>query len=841
MLVASGLRVVYKPKDLGLERAYNELLRWLDRRVAAPRFGALTVLPRAGYGWVEHVPHRPCASAAEARRFYRGAGRLLGLLYVLGGDDCHYENLIACGERLALVDAETLLQAEERQPPDPRLDPLLDSLADPALDDGAGRQLHESVVRTGLLPRWQFSRDGRVAYDVSALGGVGVQRAPRRALRWRSAGTDDMHLAREETVIPAHTNAPSLAGEALSPNDYADEIDAGFTELYRLLAAEREALLARGGPLAAFRDQPVRFVFRATKAYALLLERALAPECLRDGAERGIELDAVCRTFLDRPEPPLAWPVVRAELRALERLDVPYFGTGAASDALTIGLEAPIARYFRASGYDEMAARLRRLDAADLARQRTIVQGAFAARAARPHGGGEQAAARPRGSGGQATARPRGSRGPAAADPGGADPDGAAALPPAALLAEAAALAREIGARATVAADGAASWIGLGLVPAAERLQLQVLDHDLHSGNGGIALFLAALDRAAGTSEHRDLAMGAFARLRRSLRGSRPEALRRLARRYGLSGTTGLGSVLYALVATARLLDATDLLDDAARVAALVTPELIAADRQLDVMGGAAGAILGLLALHRATGDPAARETAARCGRHLLAHRADPPATGAGAPRAWRTIAPRPLAGFSHGAAGIAYALLRLYAVTGDERFRQAAREGMDYERQLFSPARGNWPDLRVFADQGGEPGFRLGWCHGASGIGLARLGAAPLLGAGEVDDEVEAALAAVAGADCLEVVDPPCCGNLGAVELLLVAAEHLSRPALRQAAERLAARVVRRAAAAGSYRYFSSLAGGVFAAGFFQGAAGIGYTLLRASGAALPSVLLWE
>jgi lantibiotic modifying enzyme len=41
------------------------------------------------------------------------------------------------------------------------------------------------------------------------------------------------------------------------------------------------------------------------------------------------------------------------------------------------------------------------------------------------------------------------------------------------------------------------------------------------------------------------------------------------------------------------------------------------------------------------------------------------------------------LTGFSHGAAGMAWALLPLAALTGDERFRTAALAALDYERGL--------------------------------------------------------------------------------------------------------------------------------------------------------------
>ena len=137
------------------------------------------------------------------------------------------------------------------------------------------------------------------------------------------------------------------------------------------------------------------------------------------------------------------------------------------------------------------------------------------------------------------------------------------------------------------------------------------------------------------------------------------------------------------------------------------------------MLGGAAGAILGLLALYHETADPTILEKAIACGQHLLSTQISID----GSPRAWKTTEEKPLTGFSHGAAGIAYALLRLYAVTGDLTYKKAASEGIAYECGVFSASVGNWPNLRSFSEQIGQPDFMVSWCHGAPGIGLGRLG----------------------------------------------------------------------------------------------------------------------
>src|SRR6185295_19498910 len=95
-----------------------------------------------------------------------------------------------------------------------------------------------------------------------------------------------------------------------------------------------------------------------------------------------------------------------------------------------------------------------------------------------------------------------------------------------------------------------------------------------------------------------------------------------------------------------------------------LTESEILGDKELDLMSGAAGTILGFAAVHRATRSERALALARQCGKHLLATQ-----TG----NAWRTFDSIALTGMSHGAAGIAYALVRLYALTGEEPFLTAA------------------------------------------------------------------------------------------------------------------------------------------------------------------------
>jgi type 2 lantibiotic biosynthesis protein LanM len=227
---APGLKLIYKPRSLSLEAAYFNLLTWCNQQEVLLAFKLVKVIDCKTHGWMEFVEHLPCEDEAAAHRYYQRAGMLLCLLYVLQGNDCHQENLIASGEHPVLVDLETLLQpvAEE-------IDPKTEEVGGAQYE--ANQQFFDSVLRTGLLPRWEFGLGGK-AEDISGLGGVG-EGIPVQMQKWQNINTDNMALEYEPGIMPAEANTPFLNDITLSPNDYVNELIDGFQQMYQFLR-ERE-------------------------------------------------------------------------------------------------------------------------------------------------------------------------------------------------------------------------------------------------------------------------------------------------------------------------------------------------------------------------------------------------------------------------------------------------------------------------------------------------------------------------------------------------------------------------------------------------------------------------
>jgi lantibiotic modifying enzyme len=293
------------------------------------------------------------------------------------------------------------------------------------------------------------------------------------------------------------------------------------------------------------------------------------------------------------------------------------------------------------------------------------------------------------------------------------------------------------------------------------------------------------------------------------------------------------------LTVASRLLGDEALLDVASRAGDLITPDMLAADQTLDVLGGSAGTVLALLRLAEATGERRWVARAALAGERLLA--AACPAASGGC--AWRTM-DRLRSGLSHGAAGIACALARLGAATGDERCLEAARRGVRFEAGLFDGRACNWNTVPP-EERGPEDEMSSAWCYGAAGIGLTRLDmlSHPDIGLekDELRQEVDAAVTGTLAADWRER-DHICCGNFGRLELLWEGGRRLNRSAWQQEAMTKVDQLIQRASQEGHYQFLEEAPPEVWFSTLFLGEAGIGYQLLRlAAPDTLPSILMWN
>jgi type 2 lantibiotic biosynthesis protein LanM len=773
-----GARVVYKPKDLRADAAWHALIERLNIAHAPVQLKAARAIARDGYGWAEFVAHSGCADAQGCAEFYRRAGAWLALFHCFAATDMHQENWIAAGDHPVPIDLEMILQAPADE------DNAQD--AEGQAVDAAREIVAASVMMVGLLPGYARSPDNAVI----SFGGMTAEWNSKIRIKWNAINSDGMRPMKVTEPAADIPNLPHVNGAYARIGGYVDVFIAGFEAYATFLRRTPERGLFDG-----FTDVALRKVIRPTKFYDMLLQRLRNHRTMDDGVVWSAQADFLARLSDWDKDNDLLWPLHRAERIALCTLNVPHFVSPSDGHGISDG-EGTTIRTDAMPGLEVARERLRAFDTKAIAWQTTVIRQNL-------------------------NAASLGVRAPPIAAEA-TQPQ----LPPHApsyefFAAEADKIAEEISALAIRRGPGAA-WIGLDWLGDSDAFQLACLGPDLYNGASGIALFLAAHATVRGSPSSHALALAGVAPLRRNLH-SRNVA--RMARAWAIGGASGLGSFVYALTVMAALLRDETLRDDALVVAGLITDSLIAADKQLDVMAGASGAILGLLRLYRDTRAPAVLARAVKCGEHLLAKS-----------NVGEDAAAHGLNGMSHGAAGFAYALSSLAAATDRDDFARAAAAFIAFEDASYDARRKNWPDLR----QPESPAWPCQWCHGAPGIGLARI--ATMRGSAVKSDRLKADIEnAVIGTEQAwpGAVDTLCCGTLGGIEFLCEAGDTLGRDALKQDAARRLAAVIARSSSRGDYRWNAGER--QFNLGLFRGLAGVAYTLLRRLDETLPNVLIWE
>ncbi|MGD2115069.1 MAG: type 2 lanthipeptide synthetase LanM, partial [Acidobacteriota bacterium] len=357
-----GWKIVYKPRPLAVERAFQQLLAWLNEKGCDPPFATLEVFDAGDHGWMEHVEPAACDSAEELGRYFQRQGANLAVLHLLDGTDVHHENLIAAGEHPVIVDLETLFHPPVDGP----------SLRD--ADHHPGAPLRDSVLASGLLPQRIWGNRERAGVDISGLGSRPGQLTPQPVLAPTGTNTDGMRFERRPLEIPLAENRPRLRDREASVLDHGEDLEEGYTRLFRLLTAHRDELAAEDGPLAAFAGAPVRIIFRPTAAYGSLLVEACHPHVAGNALERDRLLDRLWAGVRNRPHVERLIPLEQEELA---RGDVPRFVGRPDSRDVWTGTGERLTEAFDDTGLERVRRRLARWSERDLARQRGVIRGSL--------------------------------------------------------------------------------------------------------------------------------------------------------------------------------------------------------------------------------------------------------------------------------------------------------------------------------------------------------------------------------------------------------------------------------------------------------------------------------
>lgn len=777
----SGLKLVYKPRGFEIDSAFNNLVNWLNQTQQSPQLRPTRILPRQNYGWSEYISLSDCNSNAEVAKFFRRQGAYAALIYFLCGSDFHYGNFIAAGEWPVPIDLEAILATgTHTRPQECKLPKYLHP---------AGQY---SVLFSLMSCYWRTRSDNQILFSANGINGDGNRQLPILSKVWQELGTDGLKRTDQYSNFNFNNNLPQLDGKKIPVNQYIEEVVQGFAATYRTFVQHRDELLHPQGLLAAFHTVTTRVLLRDSTSYSDIISWSRAPDQLTSGIAYDVALEFL---YTDIP--------VGNNLQLVEVLDEDKRCCWQQNIPIYYGCPSSVYIYschgtsygpvVEKTSFEQMQQRFQHALEEDLIWQSELLRVSLQMSI---YNDSRQQTLYP-----QLTTYNQPITDKQSVHRRLLD------------------CAVEIGSCLVKLAMSHAhgnSWLSLNKISRTSTMVAPIHpDPWCSMGATGTSIFLANLARHTGDKRYEELARGALKFTAYMLQHFIDVEL---WDEIPISGYNGIGLFIYALTESGRCFQDEALIEQAFGYALKLTPERLRQEKNPDVLEGAAGALLSLLHLHQLYPDQRLIERSAALGESILKCQDKEGFQG------WRVPHfDKPLLGIAHGAAGIAYALLRLYALTGQEKFRISAESGLAYERANFCHQAQDWPCLQ---QKSGKSHFMTGWCAGAPGIGMARLG---ILGIcnnePEVREEIDLAIAATQR-NLGKYQHHLCCGEAGRIAFLSAAAQRLERPELLAVAASAGLKMIDFYEQVGYWRLQQFCERNIIP-GLLDGVSGIGLTLL--------------
>ncbi|MCJ8273845.1 MAG: type 2 lanthipeptide synthetase LanM, partial [Psychrosphaera sp.] len=475
-----------------------------------------------------------------------------------------------------------------------------------------------------------------------------------------------------EQQINRHS-LPNFNGQSVPVNGYEDEFVKGFEFGYQLLMNAKPLLAAQ---LELFKGMNARYVVRPTRVYSRLWHSSCQPYCQQSGLKMAFFYD---KLWLDTKRRPYLKAIISGEKKSLLQGDVPLFTNLIGEKSLRLDGALICEDYFKQDGFAMVSEKLDNLSEWDCAAQVKIIRRSFLL--GQDH-------------------KPSLIKGKLPVDKG--------------WNACAKAIGKIIFNQASVSEQGV-FW-PLSQPDHSGIFCLDGTDFKLHDGALGIILYQAYLN-------HVNPGCVDDAVLQQSCR----QILHDLTTEYfdkDICGAfEGIGGVVY-VISHLQVLWQLDWLLDFGEFFLAKLARLVETDQAFDILAGSSGALLSVLSYYQMSKCSRVLGLAEDIGEHLLAHFVEKDETDARGKQCGWPNANRHgmiLTGFSHGTAGIAYALLRLHQVCPNPDYKTIALKAIAYESGTYRDDINNWPDLRFETPDEQEKAMSA-WCNGAMGIGLSRV-----------------------------------------------------------------------------------------------------------------------
>ncbi|MFE4712817.1 type 2 lanthipeptide synthetase LanM family protein [Paenibacillus sp. NPDC056722] len=665
--------LIYKPRSLNIDLLYQGIVEYLNQHIDEEKYNIISpnVISRKNYGWAQYIKYEECLCEEDITQFYTRMGSQIALLHVLNAVDFHSENIIANGSNPVLIDLESLFHIPYENMKNHKNEDAFNK---------AEQQLFLSVRSIGLLPF--FFGDSQV--DVSGIGRKGKVQSFIKVPQIKNLNTDGMKIEREYLTTDDTSNHPKLDGNYVYAQDYIQQIKDGFATTYQVIKEKANEIL---GIIHKFDDEIyVRFIPKPTAKYSSLLELSFHPRFQHNAIDREV---FIAKIWEEAKYDESYLHIAKHEFRDLINNDIPYFKMNIYSNNLLTSRNRVIEGYFNRTPFETVRQKITSMSQEDLEFQLKVIELSMLATQDERQEVLKQFI------------------------PKKSEDYASAFQSQLFLISKAEELADYIYAQAYEGTkDGRTNYCWLNSTPlGVEEIQWNIaaMGDTLYDGLSGMAMTYLALWIATGKNKYLNIGETLLHDIvPRFLNVAIDEG----AESYiSVGAFTGVSSVVYTLMNYYQFTNKDVYKEQALTVATLI-PKLLRHDKEFDIIGGAAGAIAVLVRSFELVKDDLFLKIAMECREHITNNvfLVKPDEIS------WIGIAQKPLTGFSHGNAGIIFALSLLNQYEESSEVTEIIRKGMKFENQ--SMVEQNWIDFRKPIKEASSSA----WCHGAPGIVISRL-----------------------------------------------------------------------------------------------------------------------